>query len=89
MQLLRCHRLRQRKRCSHTLREKRREQGQDEVRLMFIDVKKAHYNANCYEEELVELLNEFKEFGNHAKLKRWLYGARKAAGGRMSLEADW
>ena len=28
---------------------KRREQDQDEVKLMFIDVKKAHFNATCDE----------------------------------------
>ena len=32
------------------VREKRREQGQDEVKLMFIDVKKAHFDAKCDEE---------------------------------------
>ena len=41
-------------------REKRREQGQDEVMLLCIDVKKAHRNAICDEEEWVELLDEFK-----------------------------
>ena len=31
--------------------EKRRKQGQDEVKLMFIDVKQAHFNAHRREEE--------------------------------------
>ena len=31
--------------------EKSREQGQDEVKLMFIDVKKKHFNTKCDEEE--------------------------------------
>ena len=45
------------------VREKRREQGQDEVKLLFIDVKKAHLNAKCG--------HRFKKFGKYAKLKRW------------------
>ena len=48
---------------------------------MFIDVKKAHFNATCDEEEWVELLDEFKKFGKYAKLKRWIYGLRKVASG--------
>ena len=64
------------------VREQRREEGQDEVKLMFINVKKAHCNAKRDEEEWVELPDEFKKFGKHAKLKRWLYGVSKAASGR-------
>ena len=63
------------KHCLHTLQE------QDEAKLMFIDVKKAHLNAKCDEEEGVELPDEFKKFPNCAKLMRWLYGMRKAASG--------
>ena len=63
------------------MREKRRAQEHDEVKLMFVDVKKAHLNAKCDEEEWVELPDEFKKFGRYAKLKRWLYGMRKAASG--------
>ena len=51
--------------------------------LMFIDVKRAHLNAKCDEEEWVELLDELKKFGENAKLKRWSYGLRKAASGRL------
>ena len=58
------------------VREKRQEQGHDEVKLVFIVVKNAHFNAKW-----TELLYEFKKFWKHAKLKRWLYGARKAASG--------
>ena len=29
------------------VREKRREHGQDEMKLMFVDVRKAHSNAKC------------------------------------------
>ena len=68
------------------LRETRRGQGLDEVKLMFVDVKKAHLNAKCDEEEWVVLSDEFKTFGRYAKLKRWLYGMRKAASG---LEDDY
>ena len=42
-------------------------------------MRKAHLNAKCDEEECVELPDEFKKCGRYAKLKRWLYGMRKAA----------
>ena len=42
------------------VREKRREHGQDEVKLTFIDVETAHFNAKCGAKEWVELLDEFK-----------------------------
>ena len=48
---------------------------------MFIDVRKAHLNARCDEEEWVELPEEFWEYGKYARLRRWLYGMRKAAAG--------
>ena len=56
------------------VREKRRTQGHEEVKLMFVDMKKAHLNAKCEEEEWVEVPNEFKNFGRYAKLKRWFTG---------------
>ena len=67
------------------VREKRRTQGHDELKLMFTDVK-AHLNAKCDEDEWVELPDEFEKFGRHAKLKRWLYGMRMAASG---LPENW
>ena len=70
-------------------REKRREQGQDEVKLVVIDVKKAHFNAKCDGEEWVELSDEFQKCGKYAKLKRWLYGARKSASGWRTTTQDW
>ena len=51
------------------------------MKLMFIDVRKAHLNAKCDEEEWVELPEEFWEYGRYARLRRWLYGMRKAAAG--------
>ena len=63
------------------LRERRRTQGHDETKPMSIDAKKAHLNAKCDEEKWVELPTEFEKFGRYAKLKRWLYGMRKAASG--------
>ena len=79
----RCHRWRQRKHCLQTLQEvhKKREQGQDEVKLMLIDVKKPHLNAKCKEEKWVELPDESKNFGRYAKLVKWLHGVRMAASG--------
>ena len=56
------------------VREKRRTQGHEEVKLMFVDVKKAHLNAKCEEEEWVAVPNEFKKFGRYPKLKRWFTG---------------
>ena len=45
------------------VREKRREQGQDEVKLMFIELKKSHFNEKCDEAEWVDLPDEFKKLG--------------------------
>ena len=63
------------------VRDKRREQGQDEVKLTFVDVKEAHPDAKCDEEEWVELPDELIKFGKYAQLKRSLCGVRKAASG--------
>ena len=63
------------------VRGRRKRRKQDEMKLMFIDVKKAHLNAECDEEEWVELPREFEQWGRYARLKRWLYGMRKAASG--------
>ena len=46
------------------------------MKLMVVDVKTAHLNAPCDEEERVELP---EEHGRYAMLRRWLYGTRKAA----------
>ena len=54
------------------VREKRRQQGQHEVKLVFIDAKEAHLNAKCDAEEWVELPDELKKFGKNAKLQRRL-----------------
>eukprot|EP00974_Lingulodinium_polyedra_P091816 8899423-Lingulodinium_polyedra.AAC.1 len=61
----------------------RRRRTPEEEKLMFIDVRKAHLNAKVEPDEVavVELPEEFWEFGRFAKLKRWLYGVRKAASG--------
>jgi hypothetical protein len=59
----------------------RRRQRRREMKLMFIDVRKAHLNAVCEDEEWVELPEEFWQWGRYARLRRWLYGMRKAAAG--------
>ena len=41
--------------CDVGVREKSREQGQEEVKLVFVDVQQAHLNAICDEEEWVVL----------------------------------
>ncbi len=57
----------------------RRKEGKEETELMLIDVRKAHLNARCDEEEWVKLPEEFWKWGRYARLRRWLYGMRKAA----------
>ena len=57
----------------------RRRRGLPEVKVMFIDIRKAHLNAECTEEEWVELPEEFWRWGRYARLRRWLYGMRRAA----------
>mgnify|MGYP002214505433 CR=1 FL=1 len=59
----------------------RRRRRAAEIKLMFIDVRKAHLNAVCEEEAWGELPEEFWQWGRYAKLRRWLYGMRKAAAG--------
>lgn len=61
------------------VRGQRRRRRLLEIKLMFIDVRKAHLNAVCGEEEWVELPAEFWEHERFARLKRWLYDMRKAA----------
>ena len=63
------------------VRGQRRRKGLAEVKLMLIDVRKAHLNAVCEEEEWVELPEEFWEHGKYARQRRWLCGMRKAAAG--------
>ena len=55
--------------------------GGASFKLMFIDVRKAHLNAVCTEDAYVELPVEMGMGGYCGKLKRWLYGMRKAAQG--------
>ena len=69
------------------VRWQRRRRELQEVKLMFIDVRKAHLNARCEEEEWVELPEEFWEYGKYARLRRWLYGVRKAAAGWREEDA--
>ena len=61
-------------------------QGHDEVQLMFVNVRTAHLNAKCDEEEWVELPDDLKKFGRYAKLKKWLFGMREAT---SVLEDDY
>ena len=52
--------------------EKGREKSHGQVKLVFTDMKNAHFNATCEEEEWVELPEEVKKCGRAAKSKRWL-----------------
>ena len=54
-----------------------REEGGEETKLMFIDVRKAHLIPKCEEDVYVRLPEEFGY--KVVKLRRWLYGMRKAA----------
>ena len=47
--------------------------------MMFIDVRKAHLIPKCEEEVYVELPSDFGMPDMCARLKRWLYGMRRAA----------
>ena len=55
--------------------------SKDEQKLMFIDVRKAHLNGVVDDQEwvFVELPPEFHVYGRFARIRRWLYGMRKAA----------
>ena len=53
------------------VRGQRRRKKLAEVKSMFIDLRKAHLNAVCEEEEKwVELPEEFWEYGRYARLRR-------------------
>ena len=60
-------------------RKRRMRNNDAEIKLMFVDVRKAHLNAVCDEEVFVELPEEFEKYGRYARLRRWLHGCRKAA----------
>ena len=49
-------------------------EGKLETKLMFIDVRKAHFTPVCNEKVFVELPD-----GRVVRMKKWLYGMRKAA----------
>ena len=59
----------------------RRRRGQDGIKLMFVDVKKAHLYGVVPEGEYVyiELPGEAGREGKCGRLKKWLYGMRNAA----------
>ena len=65
-------------RMAASMNKSRARRGLPELKLMFIDVKKAHLNSSCDEVEFVYLPSEFAEFGSVARLRRWLYGMRPA-----------
>ena len=58
-----------------------RRTGQEGVKLMFIDIKKAHLYGEVPEGEhvYIELPGEAGQAGKCGKLKKWLYGMRHAA----------
>ena len=55
-----------------------RKKGQDVIKLMFLDVRKAHLIPPCHDDVYVRLPEEFGK-DKVVKLKRWLYGMRRAA----------
>ena len=59
----------------------RRRKGQDGIKLMFIDVKKAHLYGVVPEGEhaYIELPGEAEKQGKCGRLNKWLYGMRNAA----------
>ena len=50
-----------------------------EVKLMFVEVKKAQFSARCDKEAHVKLLDDFEEHVRYAQLRSWLCGKGKAA----------
>ena len=76
------------------VREKGREQGQDEVKLTFIDVKKAHFHVKCEGEGWVKLPKEFNTYGKYVQLKICSCHMTEGASGREDdytrrLVSDW
>ena len=64
------------------VREKRCEQGREEVKLMFHRREEGQPQWKCEEGKWVDLPNEFEKFGKHAQLKRcWMSRMREAASG--------
>ena len=53
--------------------------GRGRMKLLFIDVRKAHLNGVCDQEVYVELPKEAEVEGKCGRLKRRLYGMRPAA----------
>ena len=49
------------------------------VKLMFIDIKKAHLNGKLVEDEYAYVQLPLEAGGGVARLRRWLYGMRQAA----------
>jgi hypothetical protein len=64
-----------------TENSRNRAMGGNGVKLMFIDVKKAHLNGFLDDDEqaFIQLPNEAKHEGGCGRLRRWLYGMRPAA----------
>ena len=55
--------------------------GREKLKILFMDVRKAHLNAECDDQIYVELPEEAEAPGKCGLLKRWLYGMRGAAQG--------
>ena len=70
------------------VREQRRRRALEEVKLMFIDVKKVHLYVRYEGEEWVELPEEFWECGKCSRLRRWLYGMRTGTAGWEEAYAE-
>ena len=50
-----------------------------ELKLSFVDAKRAYFNARCEEDIYIELPHEHQQPGRCGKLKQWMYGTRGAA----------
>ena len=68
------------------VREKRREQDLDKVKLMFVDVKKTHFKCKMRRGRVGRVARRIQEMWEvRQKLKIWLYGMSSAASGRVGL----
>ena len=68
------------------VREKKRAKGHAEVKLMCIDLKKAHFNAKCDEEEWVALPDELEKFREVRQVEEVAVGDEEGGvrmGGRL------
>ena len=66
----------------------RGDEGRGPIKLMFVDVKKAHLNGKVKEDEFEYIRLPEEAGGGVGRLKRWIYGMRQAASAWETDYAD-